>query len=144
MSYYHKRSNISSSRCDNDYDDEVTSCEIDNKVFDEVVIENHHAPCSDLYGEYSNVMTNPFSDCKEPLEDYGLASNFDIDYICEYKSNWSFENHSIINKDTQFQGMFDLSPQVEYEAYILKIDSMHDSFNENYFQFEANMFEHVD
>lgn len=133
LSYYCKRSNCSSSRCDNENDNDVASCDVDNKVLEEVVIKNQLAPCNEFYGEYSNMMANPFVDFKEPLEDFGLVSNIDVDDICEYKSDFSFEYHSVIHEDTQFQALCDPFPQVEYETFIFKIDNMHNSFDEEDF-----------
>ena len=86
LSYFYERLDCSSFEFDSDYDNDVASDEIHNKVFDEVVIENKHAPCNEFYDEYSNVMTNPFSDFKGPFEDCGLVSDSNIDDICEYKS----------------------------------------------------------
>lgn len=60
LSYYYKRLDFFSSRCDSDYDDDVASHEVYNKVFDEAVNENQHAPCNEFYDEeHSNEMTNP-------------------------------------------------------------------------------------
>ena len=84
FSYYSERSNCSTFECDSENDD-VASDEIDNKVFDEVVIENLSAHCNEFYDEYSNMMDNPFSNFKEPSEVSRLISHSNIDDICEYK-----------------------------------------------------------
>ena len=47
-----------------------------------------------------------------------------------------------MHKDTHFQGMCDPFPHVEYDAFIFKTNSMHDSLNEEEFQFEFDIFEH--
>ena len=73
------------------------------------------------------------------MKDSRLVSIFDIDDICEYKSDCSFEYYPVIHKDTQFQGMCDPFPHVEYDAFIFKTDSMHDSFDEENFQFDSNI-----
>ena len=68
LSYYCKRSDLSSSKCDGESIDEIASYEIDNKVFDKVVVENQHAPYSKFYDEYSNVITSPIANFKESLK----------------------------------------------------------------------------
>lgn len=78
------------------------------------------------------------------MEDPKLVSDGDTDDSCEYKFDFLLEYHPIMYKGTQFQGMCDLFPHVEYDAFIFKIDSMHDSFDEEDFQFESNICEHVD
>ena len=78
-------------------------------------------------------MTNPFADFKGPLEDPRLVSDSNIGDICEYKSDFLFEYHLVMYKDTQFWGMCDPFPQVEYEAFIFETDSIHDSFVEEEF-----------
>ena len=52
-------------------------------MFEKVVIEDQHAPCTKFYGEYSNVVANPFADSIKPLEDSRLVSDSNIDDICE-------------------------------------------------------------
>lgn len=87
LAYYYKRLDCSSSGCDSENYDDVASHDMNNKVFDEGIIENRHAPCTKFYDEYFNVTTNPFADCEESLKDFGLVSDPNIDDICEYKSD---------------------------------------------------------
>ena len=132
LSYYCKKSNCSSSRCDNDFNDDVASYDVDSEVLDEFFIEDHPTPCKEFYDEVSNRMANMFADCKESLEDSDsrLVSDIDIDDMCEYKSDFSFVYHLVIHENTQFQGMCDLFSQVEYESFIFKVYNMHNSPNE--------------
>ena len=81
-------------------------------MFDEVVIEDQHAPCNKFYGQYSNVIAIPFADCKESLEDSKLVSCIDMDGICEYKFDCSFEYHPVTHENTQFQGMCIFFPKL--------------------------------
>lgn len=143
LSYYCKRSDCSSSKYDNEYDHDIASG-YDNKVFDETVIENLPIPCNVFYDEYFNVMTNPLADFKESFEDPGLVLDSDVDDICEYRSDCSFDSYPIIQKDTHFECMSGLFPQVEYEAFIFENDSMHEPLNEESFQFQSDMFKHAD
>ena len=56
-----------------------------------------------------------------------------MDDICEYQSDCSFDSYPFIQKDTHFKGMSGLFPQVEYEAFIFKNDSMREPLNEESF-----------
>ena len=133
--YYCEKSYCSSSEYESEYDYDVASDDVDKKVFDKVVIEDQHTPCTKFYDGHSNVKTNLFSDCEEPFEDLGLVSDFDIDDMCEYKLEQSFEYNLTMHKDTHLQGMCDPFPHVDYEAFIFEIDSMHDSSNKENSQF---------
>lgn len=144
LSYYYEKSDVSYSKYECESIEEIASHDINKKVFDEMVIENLLAPCKDFYDGHSNTKTNLFVDCEEPFEDYGLVLDYDIDEICEYHSNISFEYHPIMQKDTQFEGTSIPFPHVEYDAFIFEIDRMHDSLNEEIFQFESNTYKHVD
>ena len=99
-----------------------------------------------FFDEVSNRMANMFADCKESLEDSDsrLVSDIDIDDMCEYKSDFSFVYHLVIHENTQFQGMCDLFSQVEYESFIFKVDNMHNSPNEQGYQFIYDILWHVD
>ena len=102
LSYYYKRWDCSSSEFDSDYGDDVASHNMDNKVLDKVISENQHGPCNEFYDEYSNVMNNPFTNLKGPFEYLGLVWDVDIDSMCEYKSNCSFEYNPSIHKNAYF------------------------------------------
>lgn len=144
LSYCCEKSVYSSPECDSEYTNQNFNCDYEDKVFDEMVIENSPAPCNEFYDGHSNVKTNLFADCEEPFEDYGLVSNYDIDDMCEYQSDCSLGYHPDMHKETQFQGVCDPFPYVEYEAFIFKNDSMHDLSNKEQFQFQFDMFEHAD
>lgn len=128
LSYCCERSYFSSSEFDSENDDYVASHDMNNKVFHEVFNENHHAPCNEFYDDLSNVKTNLFADCEKPFEHYGLVSDSDIVGMCEYKLECSLEYTLAMYKDTNFQGMCDPFPYVEYDAFIFETGSMHDSF----------------
>ena len=49
-----------------------------------------------------------------------------------------------MHKHTQFEGIRDPFPHVEYESFIFKVDSMPDSLNDENFQFEFDSYKHVD
>ena len=50
----------------------------------------------------------------------------------------------VMHTDTQFQGMCDPFPHVEYDAFIFETDSIHDSSNEEEFEFEFDICKYVD
>lgn len=102
LSYCCKKLDYYSFRCDSENDNDVASHDVDNKVFDKVINENQHAPCNEFYDEYFKVTINPFAKFKGPFEDSRLVLDADIDDMCEYKSDFSFEYHPVMHKDTQF------------------------------------------
>lgn len=123
LSYYYKRSNCSFSKYDSE-DDDVVSYEIENKVFDKVFIEDQHARYSKFYDEYFNVMINPFVDCEESMKIPRLSLDYDMDDIGKYKFEYSFNCQLARQRDSCFQGVFDLFPE---------FDSMHNlSIQGNY------------
>ena len=141
LTYCCKRSDVSPSECDGTNINEIAFHD-KNKMFDKVVIEDQYTPCNDFYDDFFNV-TDSFADCEEPFEDPGVVSDNDIDDICEYKSECSCEYYPVMQKDIQCQGMYDLFPYTEYDAFIFEVNNMLDSANEEDFYFQSSSYKHV-
>ena len=81
LSYYNRRSDFFSSRCDNDNDGGVASYDVHNELLDEAIVEDQPTLYKEVYGEFSNMIANPFFDCKDFLNPR-LVSNIEMNGIC--------------------------------------------------------------
>ena len=88
LSYCCEKSVCSSFVCNRECSDSVA---FDDEMFEEVVFENQSAFHNKFYDDYSHVVANPLYICENISEGFGVVSEFDNDFMCEYKLDYSCE-----------------------------------------------------
>ena len=66
-------------------------------------------------------------DCEDTLNSSGVIPEVDVDDMCEYKFDYSFDVQLDTQGELQIHDIYDLLNQVEYEHFVFPIDSMHES-----------------
>lgn len=98
MSICSEKSDYSFSHDGSGLEVDIAFCVDTNELHDMDYVINKSTPCSGCSSDYFHVISNPLFGCEETLENLGLVLEIDIDKICEYKSNFSFECQPVTHK----------------------------------------------
>lgn len=141
LSYCCLKLDCCSSSFDSDCNESVT---FSDEGYGEVYVENQLTCGSDSYDVFSHEVDDFLFDCDDTMESFGVVSKVDVDDMCEYKSNYSFDCQLVAKEKSQIQGMNEAFYQIEYEHFIFLLDSMHGSVCEYVSQFYISIHGHVD